>query len=261
MLARYLGVIFDNLKQTDNAVECFKRAVNINPDSKVACFNLYRVLIDKQIDQPFNDMDHALLSVIRTNVARPKQIAKAIISLIKVNKEFQLVMSYEKEGELENNFYDILAILAKNELLLTLMKITPLPDLDLERLFVQLRHLILKSVCATEKPQVHLVLTEAIALQCFINEFIYPISDEEVQLLDELQSKMENWTAQRKIISAQQFLTLACYKRLNHRDWLDPVKDKAAVSSVAMYHLDHFETEKQLRKTIPTLCQMQKKYH
>jgi tetratricopeptide (TPR) repeat protein len=248
-----LGVIFDNLKETDNAIECFKRAVNINPDSRIACFNLYRILINKKFEKTFNNMDQALLSVIRSNVARPKQIAKAIISLIKLNKEFQLVMRYEKEGDLKNNFHGVIEILAKNELLLTLMKITPLPDFDLERLLVQLRHLILKSVCATEQTLASLALLEATACQCFINEFIYPISNEEAQLLNELQSKMVKAASQGKAISAKQFLTFACYKRLNHRRWLDSVKDKAAVSSIAMYHLDHFETEQQLRHTIPTL--------
>ena len=89
--------------------------------------------------------------------------------------------------------------LNEHALLNPLLQSAPICDLDLERFLTKLRKtLLLEPVLADQVP----LLTASLAQQCFINEYIYPVSAEETEALIALDR-------------TKPLLILACYQPLH----------------------------------------------
>ena len=77
----------------------------------------------------------------------------------------------------------IITDLSELPLLLKLMSVCPLPDLDLEDLFRELRASLLLSISDLTGSHEELEFQSALALQCFTNEYIYNQSEHEDEAL------------------------------------------------------------------------------
>ena len=65
------------------------------------------------------------------------------------------------------------------KILILLLKITPITDIEIERFLKYLRKEILLNISTIENKQKACQLMNAIAGQCFINEFLYEVSTKE----------------------------------------------------------------------------------
>ena len=89
--------------------------------------------------------------------------------------------------------------LNQNRLINALLQSAPVCDLELEHFLTKLRKTLLLNLMLIESAS---ELTASLAQQCFINEYIYPISDPETAAIKEL-SGIDHW------------LILACYQPLH----------------------------------------------
>ena len=71
------------------------------------------------------------------------------------------------------------------------MKLCPLSDIDLETVLRKVRLGLLKSVSEISDKSELLSFQSALAVQCFINEYIYPESEVETHALKKLENIVE----------------------------------------------------------------------
>ena len=152
-------------------------------------------------------------------VFRPKQIARAAISLLKLEPSLKELLEKELSGKLRQQVHKTISTLSQLPLLLKLMSVCPISDLELEGVLASIRSALLSSVGdASFSPEV-LHFQSILALQCFTNEYIYTQTNKETELIEELK-----YVIQRALLGGQQpspqfILCLASYTALHEFEW------------------------------------------
>jgi len=147
----------------------------------------------------------------------------------------------------------ILAALSKDELLLALLARTANQDLTLERLLTVARRTLLENGDAQAGP---LEFAAALAMQCFINEYVFPQDDEEELLAGQLRDRLAGALESGAVLAPQSIAILAAYLPLGSvpgaqallaRSW-PPCMDQLLTQQ-----LREPQEEAELRKSIPRL--------
>jgi SAM-dependent methyltransferase len=145
-----------------------------------------------------------------------------------------------------------LDVLAADDLLCALLTATPVCDVGLERLLTLARRIILFDASLGASLNFH----SALAQQCFINEYVFALDEDEIRQAGALAEALENALATGAEAPALWPLTVAAYmplgslpsaSRLLERQW------PAAVAAVLVQQLIEPSVEQVLRPSIPTL--------
>ena len=88
-----------------------------------------------------------------------------------------------------NEATSIIGNLDKLPLLHHLMRVCPLPELQFEELFVAVRSLLLKNLDKMEASPELIYFLSTLSLHCFVNEYVYAESVEEICLVEKLADK------------------------------------------------------------------------
>ena len=105
-------------------------------------------------------------------------------------------------------------------LLLKFMGVCLLPDLEIEKLFKDLRCSILSNISSLKEASPDLLrFQSALALQCFINEYIYNHTDEQEKNLRALEKNVKYALKNSELPNPQALSAIASYKALNQYDW------------------------------------------
>ena len=167
VLWNLMGASAAQIGQLDDAVHAFQKALSIKPDYAEAYNNMGVALTGVIFTKPNKDIQKTIVSLLDKEIyIRPSDIADSVISLLKLEanlqKHVQLV-----DGDFIQNPVDVISDISELPLLLEMMSICPLPDLELEQLFTNLRCSILSNISSLkEASAVLLRLQSALALQC-----------------------------------------------------------------------------------------------
>jgi len=143
-----------------------------------------------------------------------------------------------------------LAALARDELLCTLMGLMPNQDPALEAALMLVRRELLEHALAGEEayPDFHAVL----ARQCFLNEYVFTASDEELRAVDHLRRRVMAALDTGAAVTPAQVAALASYgpltdARLLERTW------PPATQAILTQQLREPAEEKRLADALPAL--------
>lgn len=204
--------------------------------------------------KPNRDLQKTIVSLLdNATCARPSNIARAAISLLKLEptlqKHLQLV-----DADVKENLHNVISDINEFPLLLKLMKLCPLPDLELEGLLKNLRRSILSNFLSLKGLSAELLgIQSALALQCFNNEYIYSTTEEEVKELRVLEKLVKDTLKNNEQPTPQALLALASYKGLNQYDWCNLVVINDHIREVFSRQIEEANQEEKLKQTLPTL--------
>ena len=130
--------------------------------------------------------------------ARPRDLTHVCLSLIKTSALIKDAVTRVKlawPGRLsaEQLFGPLgIAALAGDELMCQLLQSDPVDDLGIERLLTNVRDAMLSRALSNEHfvEPAHLDVYCAVARQCFINEYVYALSDAEAERAHELRARL-----------------------------------------------------------------------
>ena len=108
--------------------------------------------------------------------------------------------------------------LSEQPLLMTLLARCPLPDIELETLLTSIRAKLLASCLETVRSDL-LSFQSKLALQCFVNEYVYSVGDIEMALLTDAISRVELEIEARKQPNLNLILAIASYVPLHSLTW------------------------------------------
>ena len=252
-----MGVVLQNQGRREEAIEAYIRALSINPDYAEAYNNIGNSLKGIVFQKTNPDLQKiiSLLLDQRTRV-RPNDIASAALSLLrlepKLQKYLQAVTIENTRQALQQTVLD----LSELPLLLKLMGMCPLADLGLENLLKEVRAGILLVLLSLEVKSDILRFQSALALQCFINEYIYDQSKDEEKAIEALEVSVEAKLSKGEKPSPQAILCLASYKALHEYKWCDLLSDNIDINQVFTRQVREPRQETQLKSDMPMLTEI-----
>ncbi len=206
-----LGAIYENLGNLDKALSCSMRSIELKTNNPNAINNI-NGFIDHLSLNPSNarNLTRAYEILLdQTNVSHRKLtriFLQAYLPTIKEASESEPIIS-------ENN--NALKNLATDWRFLKSLALLVPPSAEAEKFFIRLRKELLAQTIKKGTPTLELRrLTEALATQCFLNEYVYSISQEEnscvSRLIDAACKNQENFNRYLPIIG--------CYKAIHTID-------------------------------------------
>ena len=249
-----MGNALKDQGKLEEAIEAYTKALSIKPDYPDAYNNMGVALTGVIFTKPNKDIQKTVVSLLdKEKYIRPSDIANSTINLLKLEpmlqKHLQLV-----DGEFIHNPLEVITDLSELPLLLKMMSVCPLPDLELEQLFTNLRRSILSNISSLKEASAELLsFQSALALQCFTNEYIYNSTDAEKKVLRTLENNVRKAVKNNKQPSPQAVLAIASYKALSQYDWHNLLVVTNDIEKVIARQVEEPNEEEKLKNHIPIL--------
>ncbi|MDO8812537.1 MAG: tetratricopeptide repeat protein [Gallionella sp.] len=247
--ATALNIVYHslNLKETPEARNIF-----------VACA--------KHLDFTQNDSDIRAFMVraLTEPWGRPSELAQAGASLVRLNPDIggcvtRAIGAWPQRLAAQELFnINGLAALASDALLSALLDAMPVCDIEMERFLTMARHALLEAAVTASVDDASNALSfySALARQCFVNEYVFCCTDDEIKKADDLRDSLAAALEANTKIPALWPVTVAAYfplcslpyaTRLLEQQWPEEV------AAVLKQQVREPAQEQQLRASIPRL--------
>ena len=235
----------------------FAKAIDLKADFAEAKLNLGLALRKAVFDEPEPWLYSPLINVLTTgNYVRPRNISRSITNLLRRDPTLQKILTESNVCSDLEAALKLIAVLHRLPLLHTLMRICPLPDWELEEIFASMRAVLLKNKKHIEVSAELIHFLSTLALHCFTNEYVYFQSDEEIQLVEDLEVQVAQTFAAAKKPNLVDVLLLACYRSLNRYAWAEDLILPDVFAEVSARLVTEPFMERGLMKGIPLLTKI-----
>ena len=283
-----LGNALKSLDRLDEAETHYNRAIALKPDYAQAYFNLGNTLQAKgnpgsaiwfharaislkgDYVQAYHGLGIALKQteftkgkqslhpilvdlLTKGNFVRPSEVASAILSLLKQEKQIKDLLVNTSTVRDINEVDRAIKVLAQFPLLQQLMRICPLPDLQLEALFVSIRRRLLEGLDDSDLSPDQSGFALTLALHCFTNEFVYFESDEEAELIQHVEQRIADSVSRASEPTLAEILCLAAYRPLHQYDWIEKLQILDQMPEVRQRLVEEPGAEKVIAKEMKAL--------
>ena len=255
-----MGNALKDMGKLTAAIESYKRAIKINPGHGDAYRNLGKSLQNVVLARPDSDLKSIIHSMLESaNQARPKDIAAAALSLLKLEPAVKEFLSTHVSGEDLQLLERLIANVDEEPLFLKLMTLCPLGDLAFEKILTNARSVLLMSANNISAAPATLCFLSALALQCFANDYLYHQTDEETKSLTILETLVEQALLKGIQPSPQQILILGSYKALHQYQWCGQLSLTQDLQAVLAMQVFEPQQEHYLKTKIPILKELSDK--
>ncbi len=256
-----MGNALKDQGKLEEAIEAFKKALSLKPDFSKAYYNMGIALVGVIFKNPNKGLQKTISSLLDQKLyVRPMNICVAAISLLKVEPSLQKQLKLVNDGKVIQDPLNIISDLSELPLLLKLMSVCPLPDLELEKLFKQLRASILENISSFKEASPELLrFQSALALQCFTNEYIYSQNKDEEKAINDLEKQIKELLSNNEQPSPLAILILASYKALHKYDWCQSLIVTNQIQDVFTRQIEEPIQEEKLKLNLPILEEINNK--
>ena len=249
----HIGRALCDLGKYHIAIEAYNQAILLNPDY-ISAYNHFANLMTKgSFLQSKSHLYPTILKLLQKNIIEPSQIAKSSISLLKCDPSIKSILIMNDDINIDSSIIKIISDLSNHTLLTKLMSVIPLPDLDLEALLTNIRSSVLLNISKIQFTSDILSFQSALALQCFINEYLYKESDEETLALKRLEHSIDLTFSKNLQPEPFILLCLASYRPLHTYDWSQSISLPNQFQNVSKTLIHDFFKEKKLSSEMPML--------
>jgi len=255
-----MGNALKDMGKLTAAIESYKRAIKINSSHEDAYRNLGKSLQNVVFTRPDSDLKSIIHSMLESaNQARPKDIAAAALSLLKLEPAVKEFLSTHVSGEDLQLLERLIANVDEEPLFLKLMTLCSLGDLAFEKILTNARSVLLMSANNISAAPATLRFLSALALQCFANDYLYHQTDEETKSLTILETLVEQALLKGIQPSPQWVLILGSYKALHQYQWCGQLSLTQDLQAVLAMQVFEPQQEHYLKTKIPILKELSDK--
>ena len=217
-----LGTLLSEQGLFEEAFELFREAATGNEPSSLAYSNLAQVLEKARFSHFDRSLSHLLTQLLRDEeLARPKTMAPGILSLLSQDPS---MTTFFKKDLIPGNLIqalDAIEVLNEVPLLHELMRVSPLPDLRLERSLTVIRRSLIENLAQLKGTESLINFEVTLALHCFTNEYVYGESEMEEKLLGDLEISIASKISGGDQPKLMELLCLATYRALHEYPWCE----------------------------------------
>jgi Flp pilus assembly protein TadD/2-polyprenyl-3-methyl-5-hydroxy-6-metoxy-1,4-benzoquinol methylase len=249
-----LGVMLQELGRLDEACSAYIQAINLNPDFTDAYANFGIAIKNVRFNSSNVKLYPLLIRLLSTgNFARPKDLAPSILSLLKYDPLIKNLLPEENFATSFKEANSIIGSLDKFTLLHHLTRICPLPDLQFERFFMNIRSLLLTNLDNIEASPELIYFLSTLSLHCFTNEYVYFEKDEETELIKNLETEIMQTISKSEQPEAKKILCLASYRPLHQYNWCQKLEALDNLEEVKLRLIEEPYAERAIVAEIPML--------
>jgi len=237
-----LGITLQKLGRLEDALVTVIKSIKIKSSAEAKNFF---VLLTKEISiQTWNQsLVELVIAALLEPWGRPADVMPIACRLLKTNEKFLQLLKQSKDGIQKPNYDEsFLDSISKKEfgasaLLRAILSSSAIPDAEIEIFLTSLRShflnlaesVILKDGDTEEIPALFCSLAE----QCFINEYVYFQTAEEIWRSQQLRDRLIQALEDKQTVPAAWVIAVACYfplysvadvKILQKQKWSDEVK-------------------------------------
>jgi len=231
-----LGNALREQGKPEEALACHRRAVALMPEDDFLWAGLAATLDKISFTSGDEELWRDLLQLLGRPSVRPYDVARPIVSAVRHHPEFQHVIELigAVQADVGLAYRDVDERLSAIPLFLRILGLVPISDLQIERMLTFLRVAMLQETMAGTMDQEVLAFSAALALQCFTNEYVYPETNEETTVVDQLQQRIAALVEQDRDVPRSFLVALGTYrpllgfpwaKAIGAREWTGNVKD------------------------------------
>lgn len=253
-----LGITLADLGRSGESISSYVRAINLNAEFDRAYFNLGLSLQSGRFYRADRSLYPILTDLLtKKNFVRPSAVADAILSLLRLDNVIEDVLLKTTASPDIKELDRAIKILDQFPLLHQLMRICPLPDLQLEALFVSMRRVFLAGREELEASPEILHFLSTLSLHCFINEYVYFETAEEAELVNALEAEIVKNIARASQPTITNTLIFATYRPLHQCDWSEKLRHMDQVPEVKARLLDEPLADKAAGENMPALSSVE----
>ena len=189
----------------------------------------------------------------RGNFVRPRNVARPILSLIRLDNLIEEALLNTTTFRDIREVDRVIKVLAQVPLLQQLMRICPLPDLQLEALFVSMRRMLLAGHGQMDSSPELIHFLSTLSLHCFTNEYLYFETEEETELISVLEAAIAERIAQALQPTITETLILASYRPLHQYDWIEKLQVLDQFPEVKVRLVEEPLADRAIAQHIPAL--------
>ena len=249
-----LGVVLKDQGKLDEALSAFIQAINLNSNNTDTYSNL-GIAIEKI---RFNSSDIKLYPLLiqllsSGNFVRPLDLATSILSLLKHDPLIKNLLLEENFAKSLKEANTIIVNLNKLKLIHYLMRLCPLPNLQFEKFFMNMRKLLLNNLNNIDTSAEVIYFLSSLSIQCFTNEYVYVEKDEETKLVENLENEILHTIKKSEQPEVKKILCLASYRPLHKYNWCQKLEALDNLKEVKSRLIDEPYTESVIMSEIPKL--------
>ncbi len=253
-----LGNIYRRKGLNKKAIEYYSSTLEINSNYKVAYYNLAGALQFYKINVKNKNINKYLLYLLKEKIiVRPNSIAPNVLNSLFLNTDLKKNLSLIKDKITNEDFNYVLKSLQKNALLMQFMKVCPIPDNYIEKNFVKIRKEILNQTYKLQIDKNHINFLISLSMQCFLNEYIYDKSKDEIEKIKKIDERIKNNLKENKKISDVEILCLSCYDPLTNFSWSNKIEFSDKLKEIFELQIKNNEIEDQISKSIKSISKVE----
>ena len=251
-----LGNIFRKRNLNKKALEYYILTLNINPNYIRGFYNLAGVLQHFILDEKNKYINKFFLYLLEKKIiVRPNAIATNIINGLFLNTNLKDNFSLIENINFPKNLNKIIEGLNENKLLLQFMKVCPIPNYYFEKNFIKIRNEILNQIYNLNFKKIYLKFLVALSSQCFLNEYIYSETNEEIFKVNKINERIKN-NINTKKINELEILILSCYSPLYSFDWCNKIDPSNELKETFILQYKNPNEEKEYTQKIKSISEI-----
>ncbi len=248
-----LGNIFRKRSLNKKALEYYILTLAINPNYTRGFYNLAGVLQHFILDEKNKYINKFFLFLLEKKIiVRPNAIATNVINGLFLNTNLKDNFSLMNSKKYPNNFNELVEGLSGNKLLLQFMKVCPIPNYYFEINFIKIRNEILNRIYDLKYKKIYLKFLISLSAQCFLNEYIYSETDEEIYKVNKISERIKS-NIDTKEINDLDILILSCYSPLYSFDWCTKINPSKELEETFILQYKNYNEEKKYSKKITSI--------
>ena len=216
-----LGIAFQDLGKHKDAFKSHQRAVAFSPQNDQFWGGLAASLETLSFSSVDDGLLQVLWDVLDKPTVAPSGLTRPIISALRHHPDFSqlLELAGSEKTEIGIPYQDIADRLSRIPLLLLILQLSPIYDLEIERVLTNLRHAMLRETRAGKIGRKGLAFSSALAVHCFVNEYIFRETKEEAAFVERLNEQIAALMISGQNIPPELLVGIAAYRPLYQFPW------------------------------------------
>ncbi len=259
-----LGIALQQAGNDAAAFNCFRRVIALDADNHLGWQGMAQTLATLTFTSLDDDLLDDVVQLLNRPTTRPATLISAVVNLLWQVPEFKPIIenTVSSSAVTSRSWADLSQTLSAIPLFIQVLKLAHMSDLQVESLLSELRRSLLCAVTNGDLGTTGLPAAVALAVQCYINEYVIFEPDEETRDVKRLEEKIENLTNSNHPPPPLWVAALACYRPLHDYTWAKSLSEYGpgdALLGVIERQVCEPTTEKLLREHISNLTPVEDK--
>jgi len=214
-----LGFALQAIGRFDESLECHRRAIALKPDVDLHWAGFAESLSRANLTFGDGGLFQDLVHLLERPSIRPDLVERPVITALRGNQDFARVLERSLGAEADLVYAGLAGQLSAIPLLLRIMEQTPIRDLEIEKMFTGLRRKMLQEALAGQANDNCLPFSVALALHCFVNEYVFWETPAETTDVERLQEDVATQVRNGQNVPPARLIALAAYRPLYRFPW------------------------------------------